>query len=115
MAKVLATPRDITERQRARLAQIVAATERLIPCDGEHSELVTLREAAVLLETSRPNATALCDAGGLGPVQTGEDGRRRVQRGTVEHYAAAIAAANQGAMTPREAGIAADIYCRIEN
>ena len=76
--------------------------------------MITLSEAAALLDTSRPNMTALCDAGRLGPVETCQDGRRGVQRPEMERYAAGLAQANAGAMSPREAGMAADIYRRIK-
>ncbi len=71
---------------------------------------LTLAEAATLLDTSRPYVTALCNAGKLGPVEVGEDGRRRVLRSEVERYGAALAEANKGALTPREAGEAAGLY-----
>lgn len=71
--------------------------------------LLTLTEVAACLDVSRAYAVMLCDAGQLGEV-TLECGRRRVRASAAAAYVAARAREHEGALSPREAGIAAGLY-----
>lgn len=72
--------------------------------------MLTIAEAAEKLGVSRPAASLLCDAGKLGDVVTGSDEHRRVRGSAVEAYLAALAERNEGAPSPRQAGVDAGLY-----
>lgn len=71
--------------------------------------LLSIAEAARRLDVPRPHATLLADLGKLGPVQV-EDGRRFVLATAVDAYKAARRREHIGAMSPRQAAVAAGLY-----
>ena len=81
----------------------------------EGSALLTTAQAAARLDVSRPYVSALCDAGKLGPVTTTEGGHRRIARSAVEAYRISRLSSTPLPLTPREAGIGANLYDRPDS
>ena len=74
------------------------------------NRLLTIGEAAALLQVSRPYASMLCAAGRLGEIVATEDGHRLIGASAVDAYLAARIKQNEGALLPRAAGVDAGIY-----
>ena len=75
-----------------------------------HDALLTTAEAAAKLEASRPHVSMLCNAGKLGEVVMTEGGHRRIRSSAVQAYLASRAKQQEGAMSPRQAGVEAGLY-----
>lgn len=72
--------------------------------------LLTIADAASQLEVSRPYVSMLCDAGKLGEIVVTGDGHRRIRASALDAYLAARVKQNEGAPSPREAGVDAGLY-----
>lgn len=74
------------------------------------NELLTVAEAATMLEIGRPAVIMLCDAGKLGEVVIGQDGRRRIWASAVRAHLAKREKRQKGAPSPRQAAVEAGLY-----
>ena len=111
-----------TEGRKARIALITRLLNReldevrghpLVP-PTESEKLLTTSEAAALLEVSRPYVSMLCDAGKLGTVVLTEGGHRRIRAEALTAYIASRRPVADQTTSPRQAGVAADLYSRSD-
>lgn len=99
-------------REEAGGGHVAAMPAHVVPSTND--SLLTTAEAAAKLEASRPYVSMLCDAGKLGEIILTEGRHRRVRASAVDTYLAARTKQHEGALSPREAGVAAGLYGREE-
>jgi excisionase family DNA binding protein len=72
--------------------------------------LVSSREAAEILDLTKPYVDMLCDAGKLGPIKVTESGDRCIPRDAVDRYRLLTLTQYDDAPSPRQAGVDAGLY-----
>lgn len=74
------------------------------------NELLTVPQSATMLDIGRPAVIMLCEAGKLGEVIIGQDGRRRIWASAVRAHLAERKKRQKGVPSPRQAAVEAGLY-----